>query len=473
MEEVDDAELVVERIAALDLGKAGLEACVWVPHTYRPGRRMQELRGYGTTTAQLLEMTGWLRQWGVQRVVMESTSTYWTRVCYLLEAEEFECWLVNAREVKNVPGRGKTDQADAVWLAKVTERGMCRPSLVHPPEMRRLRDLTRYRRALVQDRTREQQRIEKLLEDAQIKILSVLSELHGVTARAMMDALITGQRDPRALAQLAKGRARNKTAQLEEALRGFFTDHHAAILRMMLDNTDRISAQIATLDARIEEAIGPFSAQAARLVEIPGVDTVAAAELIVEIGADMTRFPSDAHLVSWAKFCPQTHESAGKSRSKGRGKGNPWLAGTLGRIAFANSRADTFLGARYRRLARRRGKQKAIVATGNSVLTVVYHLLSNPEATFCDLGPGYYESRINKHRRARDLATQLQALTGQRHPRRETKHAADPHRPQGRSSSLRCGRSTLTPTTVHRLRHRPEESSQTTKSHLYRGPQDR
>ena len=171
MEEVDDAELVVERVAALDLGKAGLEACVRVPHPQRPGRRMQELRGYGTTTAQLLEMVAWLRQWRVQRVVMESTSTYCKGVYYLLEAEGFDCWLVNAREVKNVPGRAKTDRADAVWLAKVAERGMCRPSLMHPPEIRRLRDLTRYRRALVQDRTREQQRIEKLLEERSARFL--------------------------------------------------------------------------------------------------------------------------------------------------------------------------------------------------------------------------------------------------------------------------------------------------------------
>jgi transposase len=413
MDEVDDVELVVERIAALDLGKASLEACVRVPQERRPGRRMQELRSYGTTTAQLLAMVAWLRQWGVQRVVMESTSTYWKGVYYLLEAEGFECWLVNAREVKNVPGRAKTDRADAVWLAKVAERGMCRPSLVHPPEIRRLRDLTRYRRALVQDRTREQQRVEKLLEDAQIKISAVLSNLHGVSGRAMMEALIGGHRDPRALARLAKGTARKKTERLEEALRGFFTDHHAVILQMMLDNCDRISAQIAELDARIEEAIGPFSPQAARLVDISGVDAVTAAELIAEIGVDMARFPSAAHLVSWAKFCPQTHQSAGKSKAKGRGKGNPWLAGTLGRIVFANCRSETFLGARYRRLARRRGKQKAIVATGNSVLTVVYHLLSDPDARFCDLGPGYYESRINKHRRVRDLASQLQALTGQ------------------------------------------------------------
>ena len=182
---------------------------------------------------------------------------------------------------------------------------------------------------------------------------------------------------------------------------------------MMLDNSDRISAQIAVLEARIAEAIGPFCRPAARLADIPGVSTVAAAELIAEIGVDMTRFPSAAHLVSWAKFCPQIHQSAGKSMGKGRAKGCPWLAGTLGRIAFVNSRTDTFLGARYRRLARRRGKQKALVATGNSVLTVIYHLLSDPDARFCDLGPGYYESRVNKHRRARDLATQLQALTGQ------------------------------------------------------------
>jgi transposase len=413
MEEVDEAELLVERIAALDLGKAALEACVRVPHEQRAGRRMQELRGYATTTAQLLEMAVWLRQWQVQRVVMESTSSYWKGAYYLLEAEGFQCWLVNAREVKNVPGRAKTDRADAVWLAKVAERGMCRPSLVHPPEIRRLRDLTRYRRALVQDRTREQQRVEKLLEDAQIKISAVLSNLHGATGRAMMDALISGERDPRTLARLAKAGARKKTAQLEEALRGFFTDHHAVLLQMMLDNCDRISDQITALDVRIEEAISPFSDQAARLSDIPGVDAVTAAELIAEIGVDMTRFPSAAHLVSWAKFCPQTHQSAGKSKAKGRDKGNPWLAGTLGRIVFANWRSDTFLGARYRRLARRRGKQKAIVATGNSVLTVVYHLLADPDAAFCDLGPGYYESRINKHRRARDLAAQLQALTGQ------------------------------------------------------------
>ena len=259
MDEVDDADLVVERVAALDLGKAGLEACVRVPHAQRPGRRMQELRGYAHDHRAAVGDGGLVAAWHVQRVVMESTSTYWKGVYYLLEAEGFDCWLVNAREVKNVPGRAKTDRADAVWLAKVAERGMCRPSLVQPPEIRRLRDLTRYRRALVQDRTREQQRVEKLLEDAQIKISAVLSNLHGVTGRAMMDALIAGRARSAHAGPAGQGQRRKKTDRLEEALRGFFTDHHATILQMMLDNSDRISAQIAALDARIEEAIGPFS----------------------------------------------------------------------------------------------------------------------------------------------------------------------------------------------------------------------
>lgn len=414
MEEVDEVELHVARIAALDLGKASLVACVRVPHASRPGRRMQEVREYPTTTAELLNMAVWFRQWEVSRVVMESTGDYWKGVYYLLEAEGFECWLVNARDVKNTPGRAKTDKLDAVWLAKVAERGMCRPSLVHPPEIRRLRDLTRYRRALVGDRARERQRVEKLLEDAQIKIGTVLTDIHGVSGRAMMEALIGGNRDPRSLARLAAGRAKRKTTDLEEALRGFFTDRHAVILRMMLDNDDRISGQIAALDAQIEAAIAPFARQAAQLCDLPGIDTVAAAELIGEIGVDMSRFPTPQHLVSWAKFCPRPHESAGKRRSSSRGKGNPWIAGILGRIVFSLSRTDTFLGARYRRLVRRRGKPKALVAVGNSVLIAVWHLLADPDAVFSDLGPSHFESRINAERRARNLATQLEAITGQK-----------------------------------------------------------
>jgi transposase len=413
VEDVGEQELLVERIAALDLGKATLEACVRVPHVSRPGRRMQEVRGFATTTAALLGMADWFGSCGVTRVVMESTSDYWKGVYYLLEAAGFECWLVNAREVKNVPGRPKTDKLDAVWLAKVAERGMCRPSLVHPRPIRQLRDLTRYRRALIRDRGREMQRVEKLLEDAQIKLSSVVSDLFGVSGRAMLHALIAGQRDPNVLAAMAKGRLRAKTTALQEALTGFFTDHHAAILHTMLGNIDRLSGQVAALDAQVADAIAPFAHQVDQLDAITAVGVTSAQELIAEIGVDMSRFPSAAHLVSWAKFCPQVHASAGKTKNKTRGAGNPWLAGTLGNIAAGAARTDTFLGARYRRIARRRGTQKAIVATGNTVLTIVYHLLADPDAQFHDLGADHYDSRINKERRARNLAAQLQAATGQ------------------------------------------------------------
>jgi transposase len=267
---------------------------------------------------------------------------------------------------------------------------------------------------LIHDRTREMQRVEKLLEDAQIKLSSVATDIFGVSGRAILEALVAGQRDPKVLAQLARRRLRVKLAPLEEALRGFFTDHHAAILRMMLDNIDRHSQQIAVLDTKIEEAVAPFAGQVAQLDEITGVGATAAQELIAEVGVDMGRFPSHAHLVSWAKFCPQVHESAGKAKPKGRGKGNPWLAGTLGNVVATAARTDSFLGARYRRIAKRRGKQKAMVATGNSVLVIVYHLLGDPDARFGDLGAEHYDARINKQRRARNLAAQLQAITGQR-----------------------------------------------------------
>jgi len=335
-------------------------------------------------------------------------------VFYLLGAEGFTCWLLNARHVKNVPGRPKTDKLDAIWLAKVVERGMCSPSLVQPRDIRRLRDLTRYRRTLIRQRTAEKQRVEKLLEDAQIKLSAVVSDIFGMSGRAMLEAMIGGERNPRALAQLAIGRMRAKLVVLEEALTGHFDDHHAFICRMMLDRIDDITRQAAELTARIEEQIAPFADAAARLDEIPGVGRTGAQELIAEIGVDMTRFPDAAHLVSWAKFAPIDKNSAGKKKTASTGKGNPWLGATIGEIISAAARTDTFLAERYQRIARRRGKRRAIVAVGNSVLTIIWHLLADPQASYRDLGPGYCESRISAQRRQRNLIRQLERLTGQR-----------------------------------------------------------
>jgi transposase len=303
---------------------------------------------------------------------------------------------------------------DAVWLAKVTERGMCRPSLVHPKPIRQLRDLTRYRRSLIRDRTREKQRLEKLLEDAQIKLSSVISDVFGVSGRQMLEAMIAGERDPRVLAEMARGRMRSKHDVLIEALTGHFEGHHAFLAQRMLHRVDALSADIQIVNARIEALIAPFADHVDRLDEIPGVGTVAAQELLAELGADMTRFPTAAHLVSWAKFAPIDSRSAGKTRNGSTGKGNPWLAGTLGEAVASMGRTDTFLGERYRRLTRRRGKKRAIVAVGNSTLTIIWYLLADPEARYTDLGPGYYQSRVNVHRRERDLVRQLERLTGKK-----------------------------------------------------------
>ncbi|MGS2619246.1 IS110 family transposase [Micromonospora sp. LZ34] len=401
------------RVCAIDIGKAGLVACVRIPHGTNSGRRVQEVREYATTTPALLGLSDWLRCQQVELVAMEATSSYWKPVFYLLEAEGFTCWLLNARHVKNVPGRPKTDKLDAVWLAKVVERGMCRPSLVQPKALRQLRDLTRYRRSLVRDQTREKQRLEKVLEDAQIKLDSVISDLHGMSGRKMLDAMIAGERDPRMLADLAHGRMRAKLPQLRQALTGYFEDHHAFICAAMLRRIDGLTADITTLDARIDELIAPFRAAAEKLDEIPGIGPRSAQELIAEIGVTMTVFPTAAHLVSWAKFAPIDKQSAGRAKTASTGKGNPWLAGALGEIVAGLARTDTFLSERYRRLARRRGKKRAIVAVGNSVLTIIWHVLSNPDTRYHDLGPSYHETRLNSRRRQRDLIRQLEHLTGQ------------------------------------------------------------
>jgi transposase len=282
----------------LDIGKAELVCCVRVPGEGKRGKRLQEVRTYSTMTRSLLVLADRLGALGVTRVVLEATSDYWKAPFYLLEAAGFEVWLVNARDVKHLPGRPKTDRLDAVWLAKVAERQMLRPSFVPRPAIRRLRDVARYRVHLVEVRTAEKQRVEKLLEDAQIKLSVVASDIYGVSGRQMLAALIAGERDPKLLAQLARGRMRAKLSVLAEAFTGFFTDHHAFLLAKMLARVDALDGDIAELDRKLEELIVPFQAAVDRLDEITGVGRTAAQVILAEIGTDMARFPTAGHLAS-------------------------------------------------------------------------------------------------------------------------------------------------------------------------------
>jgi transposase len=410
LEQAQDEQEIIQRIAALDIGKATLTCCIRVPGA-GGSRRVQEVTDYSTMTRSLQLMVDRLLELGVTRVVMEATSDYWKAPFYLLEAHGLETWLVNAKDVKHLPGRPKTDRLDAVWLCKVAERQMLRPSFVPPLPIRRLRDLTRYRVALISDRSGEKNRVEKLLEDAQIKLSVVASDIFGVSGRAMLEALIAGERDPQRLAQLARTSMRNKIATLEQAFVGSFTDHHAFLLRRMLARIDALSADIAELDARIEAQIAPFAQAVTRLDEIPGVGVTAAQVIIAEIGVDMSRFPTPAHLTSWARFAPGVKESAGRSKGNAStGHGDPYLARVLGEAAVSASRTNTFLGERYRRIARRRGKKKAIVAVGRSILVIVWHLLSDDQARFHDLGADYFDKRRGPEQIRNSHIRQLEAL---------------------------------------------------------------
>jgi transposase len=411
LQETQEREEIIERVAALDTGKAELTCCARVPREGGPARRMQEVTTWPTMTGSLLALAARLAELRVSRVVMEATSDYWKPVFWVLEAHGFETWLVNAKDVKHLPGRPKTDRLDAVWLCKIAERQMIRPSFVPPPQIRRLRDVTRYRIDLVVARTAEKQRAEKLLEDAGIKLSVVASDIFGVSGREMLAALIAGQRDPRALAQLARTSMRRKISALEEAFTGHFTDHHAFLLAKMLARVDGLDADIAEMDSRIEEMIAPFAGAVARLDEIPGIGRIAAAVILAEIGTDMTRFPTAGHLASWARFAPGVKESAGKKKGKGStGHGNRYLARILGEAAIGAARTDTFPGERYRRIARRRGPQKAMAAVGRSILVITWHLLSDSATRYADLGADFYDTRINPQRRIQSHVRQIEAL---------------------------------------------------------------
>jgi transposase len=411
LEEATDREEIIERVAALDIGKAELVCCVRLRGAQGRSRRVQEVQTYQTMTKALLTMVDRLTELGVTRVVMEATSDYWKPPFYLLEAAGFETWLVNAKDVKHLPGRPKTDRLDAVWLCKLAERQMLRPSFVPPPPIRVLRDLTRYRSDLVAVRTAEKQRVEKLLEDAQIKLSVVASDIFGASGRDMLAALIAGQRDPKALAQYARGRMRGKLTMLEEAFTGRFSDHHGFLLAKMLARIDQVSADLADLDTRIDAEIVPFAQAAAQLDDIPGIGPTAAVVIIAEIGADMSRFPTAAHLCSWARFAPGVNESAGRQKGNGStGHGNRYLARVLGEAASSAGRTDTFLGERYRRIARRRGKNKATVAVARSILVIIWHLLNDHQARFHDLGAAYYDTRTGVERLKRNHIRHLEAL---------------------------------------------------------------
>ncbi len=435
-QEVQDEahEQVVERVAAIDVAKASGKVCTRVPHQSKPGGRVTKVWDVDATTGAITELAAYLVGLGIEKVTVESTSDYWRPWFYLLQAAGLGVQLANAREVKNVPGRPKTDRLDAVWLAKLTERGMLRPSFVPPAEIRQLRDYTRLRIDLTHERARHWQRLEKLLEDALIKVSSVASTLDTLSVRAMVEALIAGQRDPKVLAGLAKGRMRSKHVALVEALTGQFDDHHAELARMLLDQIDALGGQIGTLTTRIGELIaaipaaqgvdadgttgpdagaGPGAAvlpAVARLDAVTGIGQGAAQVIIAELGLDMGIFPTPAHLVSWAKLCPRTIQSGATTRAGKTGKGNPYLKGVLGEAAAAAAKTDTFLGERYRRLVKRRGKLKALVAVARSILVIVWHLLADPTARYHDLGAGYYTDRIDKGKKARNHIRQLEAL---------------------------------------------------------------
>lgn len=427
-----DHEMILKRVCGIDVAKASASVCPRVPPADGGTRRTSKVWEVAATLNAVVELSQELLTKGVEKVTLESTGDYWRIWFYLLEAAGLSVELVNARDVKNVPGRPKTDKLDSVWLAKLTERGMLRPSFVPPAPIRELRDYTRMRVDLVHDRTRYWQRLEKLLEDALIKVSSVASSLSTLSCRDMIEALISGERDPRVLAELARSTMRLKHDALVEALTGRFDDHHAELARMLLDQIDTLGVQIDKITVRIVKLLdaivvdvaddedGDDSTGATKLVtgttlvehldEITGIGPLTAQLVLAEIGVDMSVFPTADHLASWAKLSPRTIQSGAKSYGGGTGKGNPYLKGALGEAAAAAARTNTFLGEKYRRIVKRRGKGKALVAVARSILVIIWHLVNDPSLRYDDLGPDYHTARLNTGRKVRNLTSQLAAL---------------------------------------------------------------
>ena len=432
----EDHEVVYERVAAVDVAKASGVVCVRTPDPARPGRYVNQIwDNVPATRARITELGQELLRHQVQMVTLESTSDYWRIWYYVLESTGLAVQLVSASQAKNLKGRPKTDRLDAMWLARLTQRGMLRPSFVPPAAIRAVRDFTRARTDLVRERTRCLQRLEKLLEDAMVKITSVAKEgMKAKSAVAMVAALIAGERDPRKLADLARGRLRAKRDALAEALDGMFDSHHGVIAQALLDQVAFLDQRIAQMEAGAIEALaqveeswgvdatgetgpgcgtGPDSlvlAAAYRLAEIPGISVWLAIVIIAEIGLNMAAFPTPAHLVSWTGLCRSAAQSGtrhGKGKQK---KGNSYARAAAGQAAIGAFGTATFLGERYRRIARRRGGAIAQVAVARSIMIIVWHLLSDPAARYRDLGPDWHDTHVNRDKKIRSHIRGLQAL---------------------------------------------------------------
>ena len=405
-------DVVHPRCAGLDVSKRDAKVCVRIQAEGRT-RATSKVTTWGAVTSQILALRDHLIAEGVTLVVMEATSDYWKAFYYVLDDGPFEVMLVNARHVKNLPGR-KSDVSDAGWLAQLGAHGLVRGSFVPPEPIRQLRDLTRTRTTITRERSREIQRLEKLLEDTGIKLAAVASDLVGVSGRAMLEALVAGERDPAVLAEMAKRRMRSKIPELTEALTGRFGDHHAFLVQLHLDLIDQHTRAIDELTTRIEVVLAPFRGARDLMVTIPGISTAVADVIIAETGADMSQFPTAGHLASWAGTCPGSNESAGRVKSTRTRPGNPYLKGALGVAALSASRSkDTYFSAKYRRIASRRGPMKAIVALEHAMLIAIWNMLQTG-ALYTDPGGDFYARRNPdqaKHRAVDQLRRMGYAVT--------------------------------------------------------------
>jgi len=395
-------QVVHEVCCGLDVHKKSVTACV----VWAAGRRRQT-RAFGTFTRDLLELGDWLRSCGATHVALESTGVYWKPVWNLLEGQ-FEVLLVNAQHIKAVPGR-KTDQKDSEWIADLLQHGLLRPSFVPPTPTRELRDLTRYRASLAQEINRIANRIQKVLEDGNIKLASVATDTLGASGRAMLEAMVNGEQDSQRLAEMARGKLRNRIPELGRALEGRVTAHHRFLLRELLDHLYFVESKMLRIEQEIEERLGPFQSEVARLCTIPGVDRVTAWGLLAEIGLNMSQFADARHLASWAGLCPGSHESAGKRKSGKIRKGSLWLRRCLCQAAWAvSTKKNNYLSALFRRLAARRGVKRATIAVAHNLLVIAYYILRD-QTCYQDLGPDYFD-RLNPDGLRRRLTKRLAGL---------------------------------------------------------------